>query len=226
VETLDFGLELKSVGEAGTFSGLASVYGNTDAYNDVIIAGAFSKHLQARGHSLPVLWNHDSGQPAGRGILTDSAEGLHIKGELNLDTTIGKESYSNLRKSIINGLSIGFTVPDGGAERKDGKRYLREIRLFEVSLVAFPANERARITQVKSGVASVRDFERFLHEAGWSNREAKLLAEKGWAGLSRQIDEPAVDDSAELLAWLKSETKDFKEQRAVRTAQYRNYRPW
>ncbi|WP_260465721.1 HK97 family phage prohead protease [Stutzerimonas stutzeri] len=98
-------------------------------------------------------------------------------------------------------MSIGYMIPAGGAEIKNGARLLKQIDLVEVSLVALPANTSARITSVKSFDPvnpNPRDFERSVRDAlGLSAREAKRLMAGGWNGLVRD-EQP--DDSAELAA--------------------------
>jgi phage head maturation protease len=52
-------------------------------------------------------------------------------------------------------------------------RVLDAVELFETSLVAVPANDGARVAQVKSHVATIREFEHMLKTLGWSKSEAK-----------------------------------------------------
>jgi uncharacterized protein len=200
---MDFPFELKALSEAGTFEGLAAVYGNVDAVGDKIEPGAFARSLQQRGREIPILWSHDPANPVGLGELTDTPAGLKIVGTLDLDVLAGREAYSRLKKRIVRGLSIGFrTVAD---KIIDGVRHLTELELFEVSLTALPANELARVTAVKGSINTLRDFERFLHEAGFSRREAAVIATHGYKALSTA--EPEEDTgAAELLAWLSSQT--------------------
>lgn len=144
-----FKLEIKDFGEQGTFTGMASVYGNKDLGGDVVEPGAFTKTIADKGGEVPILWQHDSREPIGMGKLIDSAEGLLIKGELAIDVSqTAVKAYGLMRKGIIKGLSIGYdTIRD---EVKDKVRHLRELKLWEVSLVTFPMNESAVINTVKA----------------------------------------------------------------------------
>ena len=76
---------------------------------------------------------------------------------LNQDTQRGREAYALLRQGALDGLSIGFsTVKDSW----DGDvRNIQEVRLWEGSLVTFPANDLARVTLVRSR----QDFELALN---------------------------------------------------------------
>lgn len=62
-----------------------------------------------------------------------------------------QEAYDLLRSGAMKGLSIGYKPVTYDFDENTGVRYLREVDLFEVSLVTFPANEEAQVTVVKSG---------------------------------------------------------------------------
>ena len=206
--TLDFGFEVKSLSDAGQFAGLASTYGNLDLGGDKVMPGAFTATL-AKANTRPVLWAHMPDQPIGVGTLSDTPAGLSIAGKLVMDVVKGKEAYSLLKAQAVRGLSIGYSVPQGGASIENGIRTLKQIDLHEVSLVAVPMNPAAQVTSVKSQVASIRDYESMLHQCGWSRSEAKALAGHGWAGLGIP-EEPKPDHGeTELLEWLRAQNQRF-----------------
>lgn len=167
-ETKKFRFEVKAsdLQEDGTFTGLASTYGNVDQGNDVVDRGAFTKTLNERGAEVPILWSHDSKQPVGLGSVEDSAAGLVIKGKLNLETQIGRDVYSNVKARIVKGLSIGFETLN--RKMVEGVRHLTELKLFEVSLCLFPMNEQAEVY----GFKSREKKDDFLEELG----EAQAMA--------------------------------------------------
>ena len=59
-----------------------------------------------------------------------------------------REAYALLKARVLRGVSIGYDSIK--SDIKDGVRYLRELKLFEVSLVVTPMNELAMVTAVKS----------------------------------------------------------------------------
>lgn len=183
---LDFVLDTKAVTEDGQIEGLAAGYGNVDAGGDVVMPGALARSLMAR-KSIPMLMYHDQTRPAG--VWTDFAEspgGLIVKGQISMSSQIGREAYGLVRDGAIGGLSIGYRTV---REQLVGKtRQLLELALYEVSLVTIPMNERAVITGVKSLVEhgqlpTLREFEGFLREAGFSKSQATAIAGKGLAPL-------------------------------------------
>jgi len=140
--------------EYAYFEGYAAVFGNEDLTGDIIEKGAFRKTLsdmKAANKVIPLLYQHDPDKPIGviREIYEDN-KGLFVKGEINPETEKGKEAYALLKQGALNGLSIGYEVVK--STNRNGKRILTEIKLWEISIVTFPANERANIVRVKKVV--------------------------------------------------------------------------
>jgi len=144
----DLSLEIKSVGEDGTFEGLLSVYGNVDLGSDLVEPGAFTKTIQENKGVVPMLWQHDQKSPIGQLELVDSAEGLRVKGRFELEVQQAREAYVLVKSGIIKGLSIGYVAVKSVAIK--GVRHLKELRLLEGSVVTFAMNPEAMITAVKA----------------------------------------------------------------------------
>jgi uncharacterized protein len=172
--------EIKAMGEDGSIEGYGSVFNNVDAYEDVIAKGAFITSLKAHkdaGTMPAMLWQHEADEPLGCwDEMIEDSKGLKVKGRINLETTLGKETHSNLKFGAINGLSIGFVSKLWSYDQETEIRTLTEIDLWEVSLVTFPANTKARITTVKSsdviGIKTIRQAEKALQDAGFSGDAA------------------------------------------------------
>jgi len=203
-ETRAYGLSLKAVGDDGIVEGYGSVFGVRDNYDDVIAAGAFLASLKdhkAAGTMPAMLWQHSSDEPIGIWTeMTEDAKGLRIKGSLCLDTEKGKEAYALLKMGALNGLSIGFvSVPGTSVYKDDGVRVLNQIDLWEISLVTFPANEKARVTNVKSAtdMATPKDAERILRDAGFSKADATALVSRVMRMGEERSD--SVDSTAKAL---------------------------
>lgn len=146
--TKDFCLEIKEVSSSGEFEGFASVYGVEDLGGDVVERGAFKRSFDTRGGVVPILYQHDTRMPIGKGQLSDSEEGLVIKGKLALAVPMARVAYELLREKIIDGLSIGAEII---RQKRDGSvRRLQELKLWEVSIVTFAMNPLASVTDVKS----------------------------------------------------------------------------
>jgi len=178
-------LEVRAVGDDGSIEGYGSVFGVRDDYDDVMAAGSFVASLKAHkaeGTMPAMLWQHDADEPIGVWTeMTEDKKGLLVKGQLALATTRGKEAHALLKLGALNGLSIGFVSKAWAYDKETDVRTLTEVELWEVSLVTFPANGKARITNVKTAtdeVAVPKDAERILREAGFSKADATSLVSR------------------------------------------------
>lgn len=204
---LDIPFKIKAVSDDGLFSGYGSVFNVVDSYQEVVAAGAFKESLEGRVPSL--LWQHRSGEPIG--VYTSVKEdnvGLHVEGKLALKTTRGAEAYELLKMGAISGLSIGFVTREDSYDRVTGIRTLKKVDLWEVSLVTFPANDAARVANVKSieSISTLSDAEAYLREAGGlSRREALALV----ARIKSLQGQSESDGLGELAALVKRNTSLF-----------------
>lgn len=193
----NFGLDVKAVSDEGVIEGYASVFGGApDSYGDIITPGAFAASLtkHKRAGTMPLmLWGHDSFSPP-IGNWTDMAEdgkGLWVQGQADLEDPMGQRVHRALKRKAMRGLSIGYeTVESDKDEKRPGVRILKEVDLWEVSPVNFPAQPRAAVDNVKSYTSggklpSLPEFEEFLREAGFSKSQAKAITGKGLASLLR-----------------------------------------
>lgn len=205
-----FRLAVKEINDAGEFSGYASVFNTKDAQGDIVLPGAFKKTLKrwAKEKRLPpMLWQHMPEEPIGiYKMMTEDEHGLYVEGKILREAgAMEHRAYEHLRAGTIDGLSIGYTLPSGGYEfdEEQGVYLLKEIELWEVSLVTFPANPEATVDAVKSVIeAGPKEFERFLREAGLSRSQAKGLMARGYEGL-RDLREADARESQEV-EWVKS----------------------
>ena len=151
METKDFKFRLEDVDEEkGTFSGFASVFDELDSYNEIVMKGAFKKTLQENDGKFPLCWFHRVDEPLGIIKAEEGKRGLDANGILNLDVQSAREKRSLMKQEVITGLSIGFkTIKD---EWDDKVRKLKEIQLFEISLITrnFQACPSAEIVDVKA----------------------------------------------------------------------------
>lgn len=201
------------------FSGYGAVFGNVDAYGDVIVPGAFADTLaasQKSGEWPDMLLQHGGMGFSAEditpiGIWTSLAEdghGLKVEGKL-ADTPRGREMYTLLKmqpRPAINGLSIGYIAKESSPRSRpeEPRRTLKKVDLIEVSLVTRPANRKARVGSVKSieELESLSDLEGHLREVcGMSKSEAKTFVSRVKGAARRDADEP--DELAALAAALK-----------------------
>lgn len=210
METKHLDLAVKADGEAGEFTGYGSVFGNVDSYGDRIEAGAFAATLAARMPKL--VWQHDLYQPIGKWVeAKEDSHGLFLRGKLTLGVEKGREAYELMKDGALDGLSIGYRTKT--ATNEGNVRVLKEIDLWEVSLVTIGANPDALVTGVKSDM-SAADLEDTLRAQGFSRTAAKAIVARGWNGYRDVLREagvplPEIDprEADDLKRLLKSITK-------------------
>lgn len=212
LKTKAFEFDTKAISDDGLFTGYGSVFGVVDSYNEVVAAGAFVDSLaeiKAKGRTLPILWQHRTGEPIGNwkiDTLKEDSRGLIGEGELWLEeSSYAKTAYRGMKSGAITGLSIGYWVRESTFDEKTRIRTLTKLDLVEISIVTTPANDEARIDAVKARLAqgqypTLREFEEFLREKGFSRSEAEAIAAggfKNWPG--RESEAPQGDTKAAAI---------------------------
>lgn len=185
-------IEWKADAATGSIEGYGAVFGNVDTYGDIIMPGAFAS-VGNNGRKVKMLWQHDPSQPIGVwDEVREDVKGLWVKGRILSGVEKGREAIALMEAGAIDGLSIGYRTKD--SEWKDGNRYLKEVELWETSIVTFPANELAGAS-LKS-IETERDLERALIDCGLSRKAAKAIASHGKGYLDlRDAGDGNPDDS-------------------------------
>ncbi len=144
---------------SGAIEGYASVFGNTDLGGDVMQKGAFRKTLKKQ---LPLgrVKIYDShmihkGTEAIIGVVTSAKEddhGLLIKGPLS-SVQHAQDVRTKIKEKILDAMSFGYNVKDSEDGPK-GTRLIKEVELYEVSVVPWGMNPEAVLTGVKGFVST------------------------------------------------------------------------
>lgn len=209
---------VKSLDSKGSFCGYGSVFGNADAYRDVVMPGAFADSLAAwkeKDALPPILWQHDARQPLGPYTkMAEDGTGLYVEGQLLInDVQQAREAYALMKSKTIRGLSIGYEVTDEEYDGKTNVNRLTAIDLWEVSLATFPANVEAAVTSVKSQIAAgewptLAEFEAFLRDAGGcSKKVATAIASHGYRSVLEQRDAGGPEAIESILALIREPLK-------------------
>jgi len=183
MKTVTRPFELKSVSEDGSFSGYATVFGTADFYGDIIMPGAFTKTLEKkRMGKVPALWQHDQDDPIGTyPVLTVDNKGLYVEGQLVKGVQQADECHLLMKAGAINGLSMGFITEDADYNTTTGQRSILQLDLWEISPVTFPAQDGARVMDVKnlSQLGTLAQIEQYLRDEGnFSIKEAKAIVSR------------------------------------------------
>lgn len=194
----EFPFAVKEVTEKGEFSGYLSVFNVIDVYNEQVMPGAFATTLRkwdSLGRLPPVLWQHDWRQPVGPFTrMYEDAKGLYVEGMLLIKEIVkAAEARALMIAKAVTGMSIGFDVVIDEFNKQTGILSLKEIDLWEGSIVTFPANKEAQVDAVKSllgggKLPTLREFEEVLRDVGFSQKQAKIIVGHGYASLQRDVD--------------------------------------
>jgi HK97 family phage prohead protease len=152
-------VDLEIRGDGRTLAGIVApfdtpteIHDYDGRYTELIDRHAFDVTIRERGPDrVKLLAMHDSKNlPIGRAtVLRPEARGLF--GEMRIsETDKGDEVLTLVRDGALDGLSIGFrSIRDRWSPDKSIRTQL-EIKLEEISVVAFPAYEKARIEAVRA----------------------------------------------------------------------------
>lgn len=206
----DCAFEVKAINDDGTFEGYGSVFGNVDAYKEIVAKGAFTESLRSlknQGRMPALLWQHRSGEPIG--VYTEMREddtGLFVRGKLALKTARGAEAHELMKMKALSGLSIGFVTREDSYDKVTGIRTLNKVDLWECSIVTFPANDSARVSAVKNidEIESLADAETFLRESGGYSKSEALGIIARIKSVHGRSDSDEQDKLLEALKKLKA----------------------
>ena len=137
-------------GEDGqkTFTGYAALFGAPSSglpFTEVIAPGAFRRTLSrvADGKKIvSFLFGHDETRAlattaSGRLALTEDERGLKVEARLDPADPDAAGVISKLtHEAAAMGMSFGFTIPKNGDQWDEDTRTLREVNLFEVSVLS------------------------------------------------------------------------------------------
>lgn len=225
-------------GGGGTLVGYASVteqsYTMQDwlgPYEEVVRAGAFTKTL-SENDDVRLLINHEgiplartkSGTLRLREILSPKDDpqkrdqtGLWVEADLASDSGLVNDMKSAMRRGDADDMSMAFQVVKQEWSTDFDYRSIQEVKLFDVSLVTFPANP-ATSASLRSLLANVRISKRDAEEiaqamrmpTGYALRDEHRAAIGEMmdmlAGrvpiIGRALDAPDVSMMSQALGWL------------------------
>ena len=206
---LDIPFEIKSISDSGAFTGYGSVFGVKDSYSDIVIKGAFTNSLnqwKEKGRLPALLWQHKMDEPIGYYTkMIEDDNGLYVEGQLLIDDDpLAKRAHAHMRAKSLSGLSIGYVLNDYDYDKEKSAFILKDIDLWEVSVVTFPANDEARIDNVKSifesgDIPPPREIERVLRDVGLSRTQAKAFMSEGYAALKQRDVSNSEENAIKIL---------------------------
>ena len=149
--------DLEIRGDGRTIAGIAVPFDRaaridgSNGFDETFRRGAFERTIRERGDRIKLLAMHAADKlPIGRvTLLREDDAGLVIEARVSA-TNAGDEVLALVRDGALDSFSIGFApVRDEWTADRSAVTRL-EVKLFEISAVAFPAYQDARITAVRN----------------------------------------------------------------------------
>jgi HK97 family phage prohead protease len=149
--------------DEGVFEAIVSVFGNVDSYGDMVMPGAFSDSLAEwgeKGDPIPVLWSHNSYDPASHIGYVEKAEerdeGLWIRGRLDIHAdpaeSKARQVWRLLKGRRVTQFSFAYDILDAAEVRDEGRKVyeLRKLKLYEVGPTLVGVNQDTELLDTKA----------------------------------------------------------------------------
>lgn len=153
--------DVKADSSSRKISGYGAIWGNVDDAGDMLVKGCCAKSIQERGpgsstnRKMVFLWQHETDEPLGRLTkVVEDEKGLYFEAELD-NIQQADEALTQIKSGTLNQFSIGYNYVWDKCEwisnDKTGDGYLlvKEINLFEISVVTFGCNEETGFEGMK-----------------------------------------------------------------------------
>lgn len=145
----------------GYFSVFNSPYAIMDGVTEIVAPGAFSDTL---GEDIRALTNHDTTLVLGRnkaGTLTlrEDSHGLWGSIRINQADADAMNLYNRVKRGDVDQCSFGFLIlaeERRVLENGDVQYVILKVRLFEVSVVTFPAYEETSVSARANQEVAIR----------------------------------------------------------------------
>lgn len=201
VERKATSIQVKANAE-GVIEGYASRFGEEDQGGDIVVKGAYMSSL-ASGRKPKMLWQHDPSQPIGVwDEVKEDETGLYVKGRILASVEKGREALALIEAGAIDGMSIGYRTRQS-EKGQNGSRMLKELDLWEISMVTFPMLESARVDAIKAAEMSRAELEESVMRGAVHSRSvARALLRGGYDAIKAMHDagDDRLDELRTLLA--------------------------
>ncbi|HDX9508905.1 HK97 family phage prohead protease [Bacillus cereus] len=142
----------KITGYAAVFNSKTTIGG---WFDEVIEPGAFARSLSENG-DIRALFNHNWDNVLGRtksGTLRLEEDEKGLKFEIELpNTSVGRDLAESMSRGDINQCSFGFWITEENWDYnvEPALRTIKEVELYEISVVSIPAYDDTEVSLVRS----------------------------------------------------------------------------
>ena len=171
-------LETKEESEDGELriTGHAST-NDEDRSGDIIVSDAWTKK-DALANYLKnpiILAFHDMSRPIGKTIAHEVDEnGLKITAKIS---KAAGDIIELIKEGILSAFSVGFMIKEADFDPKSGVFVIKELELFEVSVVSVPANQNA-LFSIEKNFSNPEEYKEFRNQFIKSESKETLMVDK------------------------------------------------
>ena len=188
------------------------VFNNIDLDGEFFVPTAFDEQLDKAGGSIviPFLWQHNRQKPIGKGVVTKDSIGLKFVASFTEKVVQADEAFALVKDRVLKAFSVGFNDVTAIFDEARNAVALMKATIKEGSIVTFPANELAVISDVKSKEDAVKvkkTMSSILREAGYS----KGIVEAALAGNLENLCETEQSKDEALVSEKLTEIFNLKE---------------
>ena len=206
-------LERRSDGGLPIIKGQAAPFGSLSeerrGVRDRIEKGAYRASINGERRDVAALREHNpelllGRQSAGTLRMKETSDGLQVEILPPYDRN-GRSAVTSIERGDLRHMSCGYVVKDFELVREDGQdiRVLKDVELFDVSLVAFPAYQDTSVE-----IRSLEVWGRSVEFSGaWETRKNKAFLQEGGQRVAR--DKLLRDDSLPHIHYLHAERRKF-----------------
>ncbi len=139
----------------GKVEAVFSVFNEVDSDGDVVLPNSIKSGYGEKG--VAMVWAHDWKDVVGRGEIVEDGDKAVFRGQFIMDTERGRDAFNTVKAmGDLQQWSFGYEVDDYevGMFKKDNQeievRYLKNVKVWEVSPVLVGANQNTSTLSVKS----------------------------------------------------------------------------
>jgi HK97 family phage prohead protease len=148
-----------------------------DRSGDIIASDAWTKDgaLDNYLKNPVILVHHDMERPIGRTIAHEiDSKGLKITASIS---KLAGSVVEFIKEGLLSAFSVGFMIKDAEFDPNSGIFMIKELELFEISVVSVPANQNT-LFNVEKNFDSPEDYKEFRNQFIKSESEETLMDDK------------------------------------------------
>ena len=157
LEYKDFTGSVKDVDAKGrVITGYLSSFDNKDHDGDIIVKGAYTKSINERKSQIFFLNQHNWQQPLTKfNVLQEDEKGLYFESMPLPETSYANDVMKLYEAGVLKEHSVGFQTVKADYNKTEDTRYIKEIKLYEGSVVTLGANSNTPFTGFKSTIKEI-----------------------------------------------------------------------